>query len=124
LRGNASTTSLCRSFTHKLRTSAMPATLFDERLLPNGVSSYLGSLQNIPVNLSSTQTGPRCGNRRPPASAPAPTGQHFNFAQQLDYFMQKASRVTDFSGGLPGVNNETATGAEIAQATSQGLFRS
>lgn len=105
----------------QLRTSAMPATLFDERLLPNGVSSYLGSLQNIPVNLSALD-GATLQNAVHQLQPQPPTGQHFNFAQQLDYFMQKASRVTDFSGGLPGVNNETATGAEIAQATSQGLF--
>src|SRR5262249_35968399 len=36
----------------QLRTSAMPATLFDERLLPNGASAYLGSLANIPVQLA------------------------------------------------------------------------
>ncbi|NBW15019.1 MAG: hypothetical protein EBR82_44160 [Caulobacteraceae bacterium] len=105
----------------QLRTSAMPATLFDERLLPNGVSSYLGSLQNIPVNLSALD-GATLQNAVHQLQPQPPTGQHFNFAQQLDYFMQKASRVTDFSGGLPGVNNETATGAEIAQATSQSLF--
>lgn len=105
----------------QLRTSAMPATLFDERLLPNGVSSYLGSLQNIPVNLSALD-GATLQNAVYQLQPQPPTGQHFNFAQQLDYFMQKASRVTDFSGGLPGVNNETATGAEIAQATSQSLF--
>jgi hypothetical protein len=105
----------------QLRTSAMPATLFDERLLPNGVSSYLGSLQNIPVNLSALD-GATLQNAVHQLQPQPPTGQHFNFAQQLDYFIQKASRVTDFSGGLPGVNNETATGAEIAQATSQSLF--
>jgi len=99
----------------------MPATLFDERLLPNGVSSYLGSLQNIPVNLSALD-GATLQNAVHQLQPQPPTGQHFSFAQQLDYFMQKASRVTDFSGGLPGVNNETATGAEIAQATSQSLF--
>ena len=105
----------------QLRTSAMPATLFDERLLPNGVSSYLGSLQNIPVNLSALD-GATLQNAVHQLQPQPPTGQHFNFSQQLDFFMQKASRVTDFSGGLPGVNNETATGAEIAQATSQSLF--
>lgn len=105
----------------QLRTSAMPATLFDERLLPNGVSSYLGSLQNIPVNLSALD-GATLQNAVHQLQPQPPTGQHFNFSQQLDFYMQKTSRVTDFSGGLPGVNNETATGAEIAQATSQSLF--
>lgn len=105
----------------QLRTSAMPATLFDERLLPNGVSSYLGSLQNIPVNLSALDNA-RLPDAVHQLQPQPPTGQHFTYSQQLDFFMQKASRVTDFSGGLPGVNNETATGAEILQATSQSLF--
>lgn len=105
----------------QLRTSAMPATLFDERLLPNGVSSYLGSLQNIPVNLSALD-GATLQNAVHQLQPQPPTGQHFTYSQQLDFYMQKASRVVDFSGGLPGVNNETATGAEIAQAHSQSLF--
>lgn len=105
----------------QLRTSAMPATLFDERLLPNGVASYLGSLQNIPVNLSALD-GATLQNAVHQLQPQPPTGQHFTYANQLDYYVQKASRVVDFSGGLPGVNNETATGAEIAQAHSQSLF--
>ncbi len=105
----------------QLRTSAMPATLFDERLLPNGVSSYLGSLQNIPVNLTALE-GKTLSDAVHQLQPQPPTGQHFNYAQNLDYFLQKASRVTDFSGGLPGVNNSTATGAQIASANSQSLF--
>ena len=105
----------------QLRTSAMPATLFDERLLPNGTSSYLGSLQNIPVNLTALEDR-RLSDAVHQLMPQPPTQQHFAYGQQLDFYLQKASRVTDFSGGLPGVNNSTATGAQIAAANSQSLF--
>jgi hypothetical protein len=105
----------------QLRTAAMPATLFDERLLPNGLSSYLGSLDNIPVNLAALDD-----KKLPDAvyqlQPQPPTGQHFSYAEKLHQFIQFASRVTDFTGGLPGVDNNTATGAEIGQATGQKLF--
>src|SRR5262249_39422809 len=51
-----------------------------------------------------------------------PTQQHFGYAEKLNQHMQLASRVTDFSAGLPGVNNDTATGAEITRSNSQNLF--
>jgi hypothetical protein len=105
-----------------LRTLATPATLYDESLLPNGVSAYLGNpLKNIPVDVNRLD-GRSIRDAVHQLSPQPPSQQHFAYAQQLDYFLQKASRVTDFSGGLPGVNNETATGAEIASANAQSLF--
>lgn len=105
----------------QLRTAAMPATLFDERLLPNGVSTYLGSLSNIPVNLSAIEQS-RLADAVFQLQPQPPTAQHFGYADKLNSYMQIASRVTDFSGGLPGVNNGTATGAQITSANSQSLF--
>lgn len=105
----------------QLRTSAMPATLFDERLLPNGTSAYLGSLSNVPVNLSSMEDK-RLQDAVFQLSPQPPTAQHFGYADKLNNYMQLASRVTEFSGGLPGVDNDTATGAEITQAAAQSLF--
>lgn len=105
-----------------LRSAATPATLYDETLLPNGVSAYLANpLKNVPVNTTGIENKSIRDAVHQLAPQP-PSGQHFSYAQQLDYFCQKASRVTDFSGGLPGVNNETATGAEISSANSQSLF--
>jgi hypothetical protein len=105
----------------QLRTSAMPATLFDERLLPNGASAYLGSLSNIPVNLSALEDK-KLSDAVHQLQPQPPTAQHFGYADKLNQYMQLASRVTEFSGGLPGVNNTTATGAQITQATAQSLF--
>lgn len=105
----------------QLRTSAMPATLFDERLLPNGASAYLGSLSNIPVNLSALEDK-RLSDAVFQLQPQPPTNAHFGYSEKLNQYMQLASRVTDFSGGLPGVNNDTATGAEITSANAQSLF--
>ena len=105
----------------QLRTAAMPATLFDERLLPNGVSGYLGSLSNIPVQLSSLDDK-RLQDAVYQLQPQPPTQAHFGYTDKLNNYMQMASRVTEFSGGLPGVDNTTATGAEITQATAQSLF--
>ena len=55
----------------QLRTSAMPATLFDERLLPNGTSAYLGSLSNIPVNLAALEDNRRLPDAVFPITATA-----------------------------------------------------
>lgn len=106
----------------QLRTAAMPATLFDERLLPNGVSSYIGSLSNLPVNLAALDDSRRLQDAVFQLQPQPPTAAHFGFADNLNNYMQMASRVTEFSGGLPGVQNDTATGAEITQATAQSLF--
>lgn len=105
----------------QLRTAAMPATLFDQRLLPNGTSAYLGSLSNIPVELAALEDGDirKAVHQLQPQP---PTQAHFGFTESLNNYMQLASRVTEFSGGLPNVQNDTATGAEITQATAQSLF--
>lgn len=106
----------------QLRTAAMPATLFDERLLPNGTSAYIGSLSNLPVNLAALEDNRRLQDAVFQLQPQPPTTAHFGFADKLNNYMQMASRVTEFSGGLPGVQNDTATGAEITQATAQSLF--
>lgn len=107
----------------QLRTSASPGVMYEESLLPNGVSSYLGNpLKNIPVRTMGLpeQRSLRDAVYQMQSNPPSPA--LFNYAQQLNNYEQMASRVTDFSGGLPGVNNETATGAQIASANAQSLM--
>ena len=106
----------------QLRTAALPATLYDQRLLPGGTSSYLGSLKNIPVEMAALE-GKRLQDAVHQLAPQPPTAAHFGYAQQLDFFSQKASRITDVgfgqSMGRPG---NTATQAELAAAQQQGLF--
>lgn len=55
-----------------------------------------------------------------PPSIPAQTLGYIY--QTLNNIAQLTSHVTDFTGGLPGVKNNTATGAQITQANSNALF--
>lgn len=107
----------------QLRTSAMPATLYDQRLLPNGTSSYLGSLQNIPVEMAALDDRLPISAAVHQLSPQPPTQAHFQYGNDLNIFMQKASRVTDVGlGQALGLDNRTATGAQLASANAQGLF--
>lgn len=107
----------------QLRTSAMPATLYDQRLLPNGTSSYLGSLQNIPVEMAALDDRLPISAAVHQLSPQPPTPAHFQYGNDLNIFMQKASRVTDVGlGQALGLDNKTATGAQLASANAQGLF--
>lgn len=107
----------------QLRTSAMPATLYDGRLLPSGVSSYLGSLQNIPVELSALDDKRSLSDAVHQLSPQPPTAAHFQYGQNLDIYLQKAARITDIGfGAAMGREGDTATQAELAAAQQQGLF--
>ena len=107
----------------QLRTSAMPATLYDQRLLPNGTSTYLGSLQNIPVEMAALDDRVPISAAVHQLSPQPPTPAHFQYGQDLNIFMQRASRVTDVGlGQALGLDNKTATGAQLAAANAQGLF--
>ncbi|TXH51086.1 MAG: hypothetical protein E6Q97_19145 [Desulfurellales bacterium] len=107
----------------QLRTSAMPATLYDQRLLPNGVSSYLGSLKNIPVEMAALDDRLPISAAVHQLSPQPPTAAHFQYGNDLNIFLQKASRVTDVGFGQAlGLDNKTATGAQLAAANAQGLF--
>jgi hypothetical protein len=55
-----------------------------------------------------------------PPSIPAQTLGYIY--QTLNNVAQLTSHITDFTGGLPGVKNSTATGAQITQANSNALF--
>lgn len=106
----------------QLRTSALPATLFEQKLLPNGVSAYLGSLANIPVD-TTILDGKRLQDAVHQLNPQPPTQQHFGMTQNLDITLQKMSRVTDIGlGQALGLDNETATGAKMASANAQSLF--
>lgn len=56
----------------------------------------------------------------PVTGAPFPSGI-MAYGTELKNDLQLAAHATDFSGGLPGVNNSTATGAQIAQSLAQSI---
>lgn len=107
----------------QLRTSAMPATLYDQRLLPNGTSSYLGSLQNIPVEMAAIDDRLPISAAVHQLSPQPPTQAHFQYGNDLNINMQRTSRVIDVGfGQAMGRNNTTATAVQETVAQQQGLF--
>ena len=80
--------------------------------------------ENIPVEDSNLPEGMKLSEIISPAFTPASvSGQMFEYTyNRLNNFAQIVSHITDFSAGLPGVNNKTATGARITQANSNALF--
>lgn len=107
-----------------LRTCANPATLYEESLFPNGVSTYLGHpLKNLPVKTMGLPEGRRLQDVVHQLTPQPPTQAHFQYTQGLDIYLQKASRVTNVGlGQALGLDNTTATASEIADANAQGLF--
>ncbi len=109
-----------------LRASSTPAMrAVKEAIGEENRGQYLGdpnaniliNAQNIPEGMSPEQI---VGPVFQPQSVPA---QFFGYAyQNLNNMAQIVTHITDFSGGLPGVKNNTATGAQITQSNSNALF--
>lgn len=107
----------------QIRTQATPAVLYDKDLITSDKAAYLGMpQQNIPVDLS------RLPDQRKLSDAVYALSPHPVAAHVVEYshnwlnnMFQLTSHATDFSGGLPGVNNTTATGAQIAAANAQSM---
>jgi hypothetical protein len=80
--------------------------------------------ENIPLQVNNLPEGYKPTDLIQPAFTPAAvSGQMFEYTyNRLNQFAQLVSHITDFSSGLPGVNNKTATGARITQANSNALF--
>lgn len=104
---------------------ATPALTYFPAAIQGDVTQYLGNPRvNIPVQLERLPQGFKLEDvvRRAfePATVPAQFLQYTH--EILNNLFQLTSHVTDFSGGLPGVENDTATGAQIAAANSNSVF--
>lgn len=105
--------------------SATPAWLYEKNMIS---SDYANSLDDpkgaIPVNLMSLPPelrGLDKAIKQLPPQSPAAGFTQYTY-EHLNNMMQLTTQVTDFSGGLPGVKNDTATGARITAANSNALF--
>lgn len=104
---------------------ATPAIIYDQDLIQGDEVGYIGHPKmSLPAD-----TSRMAGDNRTIASAlwqmtPAPIpGAFVDYTERhLNNAMQLASHVTSFSGGLPGVNNNTATGAQITQSNSDAVW--
>lgn len=109
-----------------MRSVSTPAMLVASEVLgEEGKSAYINNPgENIPVSLAMLKEGVGMNDLVAPAfQPPAIPAQMFEFTyNRLGEFAQFASHFLPFTGGIPGVDNETATGANITQAATNALY--
>lgn len=109
-----------------MRANSTPAMLARvEALGEQGREQYLADPHTtIPITAQNLPEGMKLEDIVRPAFQPQSVpAQTFDYIyNRLNNFAQLTSHITDFSGGLPGVKNTTATGAQITQANSNALF--
>lgn len=109
-----------------LRSVSSPAMLVIEEVLgEEGTSEYLNTPgENIPVSMTNVPEKWKLQDVVTPAFQPGNvSGQMFEYTySRLNELAQLAAHVTEFSAGLPGVNNKTATGAKITSANANAIF--
>ncbi len=107
----------------QISTAATPAVLYDKDLMRGDSANYIGMPhQNIPVDLTGLPENRGIRDAVFPLAPQGIPGHVIQYAQQfLNNMFQLTAHTTDFSGGLPGVDNRTATGAQIAAANAQSL---
>lgn len=105
-----------------MQSSATPAYLYRPEAIKGEMMEYLGSPNmNIPLNdLPVGMTLSEVAQQLPPGRI---DGAAIQYTQQfLKDQAQMASHCVEFSGAIPGVNNKTAHGAELARNLAQSLF--
>lgn len=109
-----------------LRSTATPAMLVASDVLgEEGKSRYIGTPStNIPISMAALAEGVGLEGLVKPAFQPGTVApQFFEFTyNRLSEYAQFASHFMPFTGGLPGVDNKTATGANITQAATNALY--
>lgn len=109
-----------------LRSVGTPAMLVvGEALGEEANSGYINMPgQNINISASKIAEGLTLDQLvRPAFQPPSVPSQLFEFTyNRLSEYAQFASHFMPFTGGLPGVDNKTATGANITQAATNALY--
>jgi hypothetical protein len=109
-----------------LRSVSTPAMAYRiEALGDENRAQYMGMPgTNLPITSSNLPEDARLDDIVRPIFQPQSVpGQMFDFTyNRTNELAQLMSHITDFSSGLPNVNNKTATGARITQANSNALF--
>lgn len=80
--------------------------------------------KNVPILKQNLPEGWKITDAVAPLFQPGnASGQFAEYTyRRLEEYAQKASHALNMTGGLPGINNETATGASITQSITDGLF--
>lgn len=107
-----------------MRQNATPATFFAKDAIDEQQMQYISKPDvGIPVNLADF---PNARSIQDLVASPR-IGQVDAsllgfYIQNLENMMQLTMGTTSFSAGLPGVNNKTATGAQISDANADAIF--
>ena len=98
-----------------------PATYYNQDLITEANAKNIGKPRKvIPVDFKNAPDGVNSINQAIQMIAPAnPASAIWEAGSQLENYLQMAMQVTDFSNGLPGVDNKTATGAKIGDANAE-----
>lgn len=100
---------------------ATPATYYAEGFISEDQVRNIGKPKKaIPIKMSNAPEGMNSIDQAVRTIAPTNPGQAiFEVLSMLNNDLQMSMQVTDFSNGLPGVDNKTATGAKIGDANAE-----
>ena len=104
-----------------IKAHAMPAYGFNQDMMSEEDVRNIGKGKRaIPISYANAPDGVRGINDVIQAIVPGnPAQAAFVYAENRRNDLQMAFQVTDFSNGLPGVDNKTATGARIGDANAE-----
>lgn len=104
-----------------IKAHSTPATYYNQDMITEEQARNIGKpRKNIPVDFSNAPDGVNSINQAIQSLTPQnPAGSIFQYKDVLNNWLQMSMQVTDFSNGLPGVDNKTATGAKIGDANAE-----
>ena len=107
-----------------IKTRGTPAFGYNSDLISEETARNIGKpRKNIPISFKNAPEGVTNINQAiGPIQPMQPASGVFEYGKQLENYLQMAFQVTAFSDGMPGVNNETATGAQIGDANQRTLL--
>lgn len=106
----------------QIRTAATPGTIYDKDVISPDDADLIGvAAMNIPAQTGQLPQGK--GLKDAIVQLQGQTlPQHVTYYKQdLDYLMQSSTNSIDFSGAIPGVDNNTFGGAQLGQSLAQSL---
>lgn len=93
---------------------------YDSSLITEEQARNLAKRKNVAIDFTNARDGVQNINQVIQALIPGnPSNSSFAYGDSLNNMLQMAFQVTTFSDGMPGVNNETATGAQIGEANER-----
>jgi len=107
-----------------LKTHGTPSYGYNKDIVSEEQARNIGKPRKmIPFDFTNAPDGVNSINQAVQAIQPSnPSAAVFQYGQQLENFLQMSFQVTQFSDGMPGVDNNTATGAKIGDANAATLL--